>query len=121
MSFPLPPSDVNDIAIADDENSTMLAATRVGLYSSAKEGGKWSAVSKGLPISTVSSVLFSGSDKAAYAVEYGRLYQSKDAGVTWSEIVSALPPTRIRQLWKADPSSSRIYALTSDLGVIYRD
>ncbi len=121
MAFPLPPADINDIAMPSDEGTPILVATRVGLYSSNAEGNKWTVVSNGLPVSTVATVLYSGSDKTAYVIEYGRLYQSKDGGVTWAEVVSALPPTRIRQLWKADATSSRIYGLTSDLGIIYRD
>lgn len=121
LSFPLPSSDINEIAISADESSSMLVATRLGLYGSTDGGAKWSVVSGGLPVSTVASVIFGGADKGAYAVQYGHLYQSKDAGASWSEIVTALPPTRIRQLWKADAASSRIYGLTSDLGIIYRD
>ena len=121
MSFPLPSADINDIALSADESAPVLVATRVGLYSSNAEGDKWTVVSNGLPASTVGTVLYAGADKTAYVVEYGRLYQSKDAGVTWAEIVSALPPMRIRQLWKADTASNRIYGLTSDLGIIYRD
>ncbi len=121
LPFPLPSSDVNDVAMTTGENAPMLVATRVGLYRLDGESHKWSVVSSGLPASTVASVIFGGADKSAYAVQYGRLYVSKDEGASWSEIITALPPTRIRQLWKADASSSRIFGLTSDLGIIYRD
>ena len=112
---------MNDIAIGADDNSLLLVATRVGLYYSQDGGGKWFKSPNGLPASTVSSVICNGSEKTAFAVEYGRLYQSKDAGASWSELATALPLARIRQLWKADISSSRIFGLTNDLGVIYRD
>ena len=121
FSFPLPPSDINDITLGPDENSPMLAATRVGLYYSKDGGEKWSKNPAGLPASTVSSVIYSGPDQKVFAVEYGRLYQSKDAGASWTEVPTALPLARIRQLWKDDPSSPRLFGLTNDLGVIYRD
>lgn len=121
MSFPLPSSDINDIAVPSSEGSPLLVATRVGLYSSTDNGGKWTPVANGLPTSTVASVVFGNADKTAYAVQYGRLYKSNDSGISWVEVVSALPQTRIRQLWKADSASSRIYGITNDLGIIYRD
>ena len=121
LSFPLPPSDVNDIALGAGADSPLLVATRVGLYYSSDGGEKWSKNPNGLPASTVSSVTYSGPDKMAFAVEYGRLYQSKDAGASWIEVPTGLPLARIRQLWKADLVSSRLFGLTNDLGVIYRD
>ncbi len=121
LPFPLPASDINDVAMTTGEGAPMLVATRVGLYRLSGDSSKWSVVSEGLPASTVASVIFGGADKTAYAVQYGQLYVSKDEGASWSAIVTALPPTRIRQLWKADASSSRIFGLTSDLGIIYRD
>jgi photosystem II stability/assembly factor-like uncharacterized protein len=120
LPFPLPPSDVNDIALGADDSSPLLVATRVGLYYS-NDGEKWFKNPNGLPASTVSSVTYSGPDKTAFAVEYGRLYQSKDAGSSWTEVPTALPLARIRQLWKADLASPRLFGLTNDLGVIYRD
>lgn len=119
MQFPRPATEVNDVAIPAMDGAPMLIATRSGLLAS-PDGEKWSSVTGGLPSSTVNSVIY-GANKLAFAVEYGRLYQSKDNGSSWEEIRSALPLTRIRQLWKADPAAARIYALTGDLGVLYRD
>jgi len=121
LSFPLPPSDVNDIALGADDDSLLLVATRLGLYYSNNSGEKWLKNPNGLPASTVSSVTYSGLDKTAFAVEYGRLYRSKDSGTSWTEVPTALPLARIRQLWKTDLASTRLFGLTSDLGVIYRD
>ncbi len=121
LPFSLPSSDVNHVAIGGDDDSFLLVATRVGLYYSQDGGGKWFKNPNGLPASTVTSVICNGLDKTAFAVEYGRLYQSKDAGASWTEVGTTLPLARIRQLWKADMSSSRIFGLTNDLGVIYRD
>ena len=40
-------------------------------------------------LTTVSSVLYAGETKTAYAVEYGRLYQTTDAGTSWNLIQRA--------------------------------
>ncbi len=120
LSFPLPSSDVNDIAISEGDEPTLVAATRVGLYYS-QLGGKWNTKQTGLPVSTVSAVLFGDKPDAVYAVEYGQLYLSSDRGASWSEVRSSLPTTRIRQLWRPVASSSRIFGVTGELGIVYRD
>lgn len=121
LSFPLPPSDVNDIAISADANASVLVATRVGLYASSDGGKNWIPNAGKMPASTVTSVIYAGSQQTAYAVEYGRLYQSENGGNSWSEISTALPSLRIRQLWIPDNSSPRLYGITSDLGIIFRN
>jgi photosystem II stability/assembly factor-like uncharacterized protein len=120
LSFPLPSSDVNEVALPATSSLPILVATRLGLYSSPDGGAKWFANLGGIPASTVNSVLF-GTDQTAYAVEYGRLYETKDAGASWTTAPSALPATRIRQLWMPDLSTNRLYGITSDLGVLYRN
>jgi photosystem II stability/assembly factor-like uncharacterized protein len=120
LSFPLPSGEVNAVALPATLDLPILVATRVGLYSSPDGGAKWFANLGGIPASTVTSVLF-GADKTAYAVEYGRLYETEDAGASWTTAPSALPVTRIRQLWMPDLSSNRLYGITSDLGVLFRN
>ncbi len=121
MPFPLPASDINQIAIPADPAAPLLVATRVGLYSSPNGGAEWYTVRAGIPASTVNSVVYAGSGLDAYAVGYGRLYETKDGGNSWSEISTLLPSLRIRQLWMPDNNSSRLYGITSDLGIIFRD
>jgi photosystem II stability/assembly factor-like uncharacterized protein len=122
LPFPLPPSDVNDMAIPADPKSPLLAATRVGLYSSPDSGMQWfSNTGGGLPASTVTAVLYSGSEASAFAVEYGRLYETNNGGNSWTELSSAFPSLRIRHLWMPDDSFNRLYAITSDLGIIFRN
>jgi photosystem II stability/assembly factor-like uncharacterized protein len=121
LSFPLPSWDVNDIAIPTDDNAPLLIATRVGLYSSPDGGSKWYANAGGMPASTVSSVLYSRADRMAYAVEYGRLYESRDEGSSWKVAPSGLPATRIRKLWMPDAALKRLYGITNDLGVLFRN
>jgi photosystem II stability/assembly factor-like uncharacterized protein len=120
-NFPLPAADINDIAIPVSHDAPLLVATRVGLYTSTDGGQSWYANVGGMPASTVSSVLYAGLDKTAYAVEYGRLYQTNDAGASWNLVPSALPTTRIRQLWIPDYTSNRLYGITTDLGILFRN
>jgi photosystem II stability/assembly factor-like uncharacterized protein len=121
MPFPVPASDVKDVAIPADETSPVLVATRVGLYASPDWGTKWFSNPGHMPASTVSSVIYANSEDTAYAVQYGRLFESKDNANSWSEVSTALPSLQIRQLWMPETDSKRLFALTSDLGIILRN
>lgn len=121
LPFPLPPSDVNDVAVPADASAPLLVATRVGLYSSPDSGGNWYKNVGGMPASTVNSVTYSGLERTAYAVEYGRLYETKNAGDSWTEIPTAFASLRIRRLWMPDIGSNRLYGITSDLGILFRN
>jgi photosystem II stability/assembly factor-like uncharacterized protein len=119
MPFPLPSSEVYDVAIPNDPSCPLLVATRVGLYSSS-DGENWFANQGGIPASTVSAVLYK-SGTTAYAVEYGQLYESSDAGKTWKTTPSTLRTTRIRRLWMPGLKSDRLYGITGELGIIFRN
>ncbi|MBV9266858.1 MAG: hypothetical protein JO061_11880 [Acidobacteriaceae bacterium] len=121
MSFPLPAMDVNDIAVPADPNGRILVATRVGLYSSTDGGQTWYANASGIQASTVSAVAYAGPEHSAYAVEYGQLYRSSDGGISWTSEPTAIRGLQIRQLWAPDSQSTRLYAVTSGLGVLFRD
>jgi photosystem II stability/assembly factor-like uncharacterized protein len=119
VAFPLPTSDVNDVAIPPDPVCPILVATRLGLYSSPDGGGTWNANSAGIPASTVSTVLYQ-SNTTAYAVEYGQLYATSDAGKSWKEVRSSLRSVRIRRLWMPSLDGGRVFGITADLGIIVR-
>jgi len=119
LNAPTPSADVKDVALASDPSAPILVATRLGLYASSDEGAKWLANSGGMPASTVNSVVY-GSGTLAYAVQYGKLWESHDAGASWKELPTALRP-RIRRLWIPDLASNRLYAVTTDLGVLFRN
>lgn len=121
LAFPLPASDVNDIAIPADPNARLLAATRVGLYSSADNGGNWFSDAHGIQGSTVNSVVYRAATQTAYAVEYGRLFQSADGGNSWTLLPTSLSSPEIRQLWVPDSNSERLYGITSGLGILFRN
>lgn len=120
IRLPVPASDINDIAIPVDEKAPLLVATRVGLYSSPDAGAKWYANLGGIPASTVVTVVYAGANQTAYAVEYGRLFRTTDAGASWEVVPTAIPNLRIRQLWMPDIASGRLYGITGDLGIIVR-
>jgi photosystem II stability/assembly factor-like uncharacterized protein len=119
--FPLPMSDINSVALSGDPNAPILVATRVGLFSSPDGGATWYASASGLQASTVSALTYSASGQTAYAAEYGQLFRSDDGGGTWFEIPSSLSRLPIRQLWIADNRTNRLYAITSGLGILFRD
>lgn len=119
MPFPRPFSDVYDVALPADPSCPLLAATSVGLYASPDDGANWYTNSTGIPASTVSAVLYRGS--TAYAVEYGQLFRSSDGGKTWKDLPSSIRGMRIRHLWTPALNSERIYAITADLGIIFRN
>lgn len=121
VAFPLSASDINDVALPTDASAPLLVATRVGLYMSSDQGSTWSLVRKGLPASTFASVVYDPARHAAFAVAYGTLYETSDAGESWSVAPSLRSGLRIRQLWVRDDSSPRLYGITSDLGILFRD
>jgi photosystem II stability/assembly factor-like uncharacterized protein len=120
LNFPTSSSDVKDVAVPADAGAPILVASRLGLYSSNDDGNKWSFNPGGMPASTVNSVVY-GSGNLAYAVQYGKLWESKDAGNSWTPLFSALPPTPIRRLWIPDLATNRLYGVTADLGVLFRN
>jgi photosystem II stability/assembly factor-like uncharacterized protein len=121
LSFPLPVADINDVALPAEASGLLFVATRVGLYSSSDAGATWSATQKGLPASTVAAVVESSPRHAAFAVEYGNLFELKEGAESWSLVRTSLPALKIRQLWVPDNSSNRIYGITTNLGILFRD
>lgn len=121
LRFPLPTSDINGIAIPAEADAPLLVATRVGLYLSRDGGAEWFANLGGIPASTVAAVLYTGANHTAYAVEYGQLFETTDAGASWKAIPTSIPNLRIRQLWMPELASGRLYGITSSLGIIHRD
>jgi photosystem II stability/assembly factor-like uncharacterized protein len=122
LFFPQPTSHVRDVAVPWDRSQPLLVATDSGLFSSFDNGNSWLPVSGGLPPSTVNSVIYSPVDGAcAYAVEFGQLYRSTDSGLSWTRLSTAFPSLHIRQLWIPDKSSDRLYGMTNDLGILFRN
>lgn len=116
----IPMSDINEIAIADG-NTPFLAATRTGLYLSADGGKTWSQSTDASQHSTITSVVYATSGQTAYVSEFGRVFQSDDAGSHWHSLDSSLTNLPIRRLWIAADASNRLYAITSGLGILFRE
>ncbi len=121
LSFPMPSSDVNDVALPADPNGRILVATRVGLYSSSDKGNNWLSETHGISGSTVNSVVYRPATQTAFAVQYGNLFQSSDGGSNWSSSPTSLSSLEIRQLWVPDNNSQRLYGITSGLGILFRN
>ena len=122
IPFPFPSGQLTSFAVPPVGTSLpMLAATVHGLYTSKDLGRTWYPVTSGLSASTVKSVIYSADGSVAYAVLYGQLYQSKDGGGTWNAIPSSFHSLSIRQLWQRAESPERLFAVTNDIGILFRN
>jgi photosystem II stability/assembly factor-like uncharacterized protein len=122
IPFPFPSNQLTDFAVPPVGTALpMLAATVHGLYTSKDLGKTWYPVTAGLTASTVRSVIYSAQGFTAYAVLYGQLYQSKDGGASWSVVPSSLHSLSIRQLWQPAELPDRLFAVTNDIGILFRN
>jgi photosystem II stability/assembly factor-like uncharacterized protein len=122
IPFPFPAGQLTDFAVPPVGTSLpMLAATVHGLYTSKDLGKTWYPVTSGLSASTVKSVIYSSQGFIAYAVIYGQLYQSNDGGSTWKAQPSTFQSLSIRQLWQPAELPDRLFAVTNDIGILFRN
>jgi photosystem II stability/assembly factor-like uncharacterized protein len=122
IPFPFSSSQLTDFAVPPLGTSLpMLAATDHGLFTSRDLGRTWYPVTSGLPASTVKAVIYSARGTAAYAVLYGQLYQSTDGGNLWSAVPSSFHSLSIRQLWQPAELPDRLFAVTNDIGILFRN
>ncbi len=122
LTLPVSGAEVNQVAISPASQNSLLVATRGGLFSSLDNGAQWHLVSNGISASTVNSVIYDRTDPSkAYAVEYGQLFTSQDAGSTWTALPATSSSLHIRELWIPANSSSHLYAVTNDLGILFRN
>ena len=118
--IPPPAAAVYDLALPANGAATLLAATSDGLYRSADLGRGWNLVSDGVAAATVRAVRFHPLRGAeAYAVQYGRLFRSSDAGVTWR--LATAEAVAIRDLWLSPDAPDRLVAITDDTGLYSLD
>ncbi|HEX4231055.1 MAG TPA: YCF48-related protein [Bryobacteraceae bacterium] len=122
LFFPQSTSHVRDVAVPWDHSQPLLVATDSGLFSSVDNGHSWLPVSGGLPPSTVNSVIYSPANGSCiYAIEFGQLYRSTDSGSSWARLPTAFPSLHVRQLWIPDKTADRLYGMTNDLGILFRN
>lgn len=117
----LPTSVIYDIALSPSPADPILIATAKGLFASDDGGRTWSQRVEGLEDGTVSTVRFhSGRQGSVWLVQFGRLYESGDGGRRWRRVEGGeIAESSIRRLWASSGESSRIYALTPDIGLFY--
>ncbi len=122
IGFPRDPALINEIALSASPASPWLAALSDGLFQSSDQGQNWYRISAGVPASTFNSVVYSPSEPAvAYAVGFGQLYESRDGGGSWVSLSEGKPDYDIRRLWIPDGTSDKLFALTNEFGLVFRN
>lgn len=110
----LPPHDIYEL---DSSNAMILAATAQGVHRSIDGGKTWKACTQGIDGgSTTPAVAVDAANPArAFAVQYGRIFQTADAGETWTELpAGGLQGASIAALGVA---GNELLVLTSARGV----
>ncbi|MCC7154658.1 MAG: hypothetical protein IT161_08790 [Bryobacterales bacterium] len=119
---PSDPSWINDLALTSNPDGPVLAATAAGLFRAAAPGASWVLCHNGLPRETVSAVRFQpGRETQAYAVAYGRLYRTSDAGSSWEAMTSSSAAAPDIRSLLFSPQPQRVLGVTADLGVVFFD
>ena len=114
---------IYDLTVGPGNGVPILAATAKGVFQSGYGGQSWILRTSGIPAGTVASVRYHPlRQKEAYAVQFGRLYLSRDAGTTWQAIPEApLRDTFVKDLSFFPEIPDRLFAVTADTGVIFMD
>jgi photosystem II stability/assembly factor-like uncharacterized protein len=116
ISSPASNGDLYDVAIG--AKGVLLAATAKGAFRSADYGLSWSQITGGLAAGTVRTVAFDSTRLRAVAAQHGIVYQSNDAGVTWTPVdMSGLEGASIRSLIVPEAAPDQLFALTRGRGV----
>ena len=123
LSFRMDGAQIHEVAVpALQSASPLLVATSHGLYATRDSGQTWSLITSGIPVSTIESVIYSATQTStAYAVTFGQLYQSKDGAATWRAVPSSFQSLRIHQLWQPAELPDRLFAVTNDIGILFRN
>ena len=117
LTVPVDVSEINDVAIPDSKDMPILIATKKGLLESHNEDSAWVFHSGDLPLSTVTSVLYDPSQAArVYALQFGSVFESSDAGNSWTMLSNA--QSSVRKLWKPTGFPGRMLGLTNELGIV---
>ena len=126
---PVDSSTIYDLAVAPGNTGPILAATAEGIYQSSFSGQPgtggitWNRSKSGISDETVSALRYHP-DRIGevYAVQFGRLFRSGDSGTTWSAVPgAALRGTFVKSLSFFPEAPDRLFAVTSDTGLIFLD
>lgn len=123
LNLLFPTSQIYDLALPDQSGQAILLATAKGLFRSEDDGRTWVQKDQGLVEGTVSSVRYqTGGSGRVWAMQFSRLYESADQGLTWKMVEGGeIPESNIRALWAGGRYPFRLFALTPDLGMFYLD
>jgi hypothetical protein len=110
-----PRNDSSWNAIAATGN-TILAATSHGLFRSTNAGLAWTAVEV-FGRDSVSTVQFHTTMAAtAFAAQYGKIFVTRDSGVSWSELEGGPITNSVRSLAVVPALPHRLFALVEGRG-----
>ena len=113
MPMPVKAFEVTDFVFA---GKALIAATARGICRSTDSGATWQFINNGIDPGTIASVASGLVPAEVFAAEYGRVFRSRDAGESWSEITAeGLDEMSILQL--AVAPSGKLIALTPSRGV----
>jgi hypothetical protein len=120
VATPVAPGSSHVLSLAIDPvvPSTLWAGTGFGFFKSADSGVSWSAIDIGVPDPMVTVVMVDPSNPRAIYVGTGEsgIFQSLDAGQTWTTINNGLASLHIIGLGRGTGS----VLLASTLGAVYR-
>ena len=102
--------------------------TTLGVYMTNNGGSSWTDVTAGLPVATSKLSYIAISPTASTHVvvtcfgytDGEKVYESIDAGSTWTSISGTLPNVQIRCVVYENGSNDRFY-IGTDIGVFYKD
>ena len=112
-------SEVNDMAVPPSNDVPILIATKKGLLESRNHDTAWVFYSEGLPLSTITSIVYDRSQsKRAYALQFGNMFETSDGGNSWTML--SKNQSSVHRLWKPAGFSDRILGLTNEVGIVLK-
>ncbi len=111
--------EVYDVAAVD---GLLLAGTSRGVFRSDDGAATWQASRSGLPPASITSVAIDPVSKTrAFAFEYGNIYESRDAGITWHRDPEAgLGGAFVRNFAIPSQGPHNLIAVTATRGIYVR-
>jgi photosystem II stability/assembly factor-like uncharacterized protein len=119
LGVPVDMSEVNEVAVPASNDLPILIATKKGLLESWNHDTAWYFQSEGLPLSTVTSVVYDPSRSTrAYILQFGNILETSDGGHSWTMLSKS--PSSVHKLWKSAGFPDRTLGFTNELGLLLR-
>lgn len=82
---------IRALALLPGDDRLVFAATKTGLLRSVDQGRTWERRGSGLPLSDIAALAFAPDGRAVYASDFtnGGVFESDDAGDTWSRFTAS--------------------------------